>query len=199
MDDIQTGADSSVKLKYVVAGWMAIVSAVLLVPYAILSLVFHIRPDAVAVLLPISILIVILQMTCSIFALIQFRNLLNERYRFHEVDTLVPILIPGGIAITFVLFMGFIFPALKIPALVVLIILDIPVSIVGILFGIRLLRLKAKLHGLLQPLAYMHILASIFFLTLILGTLGLLIMAVFEVLLGILFLHRDEDEEVEFV
>lgn len=199
MDDIQTGIDSGVKLKYVVAGWMAIVSAVLLVPYAILSLVFHIRPDAVAVLLPISILIAITQMTCSIFAFIQFRNLLNERYRFHEVDTLVPILIFGGIAITFVLFMGRIFPALEIPALVVLIILDIPVSIVGILFGIRLLRLKAKLHGLLQPLAYMHILGSIFFLTLILGTLGLLIMAVFELLLGILFLRGEEDEEVEFV
>lgn len=189
----------SVKLKYVVAGWMAIVSAVLLVPYAFLSLVFHIRPDAVATLLPISILIVILQMTCSVFAFIQFRNLLNERYRFHEVDTLVPILIFGGIAITFVLFMGFILPALKIPALIVLIVLDIPVSIVGILFGVRLLRLKAKLHGLLQPLAYTHILGSIFFLTLILGTLGLLVMAVFELLLGILFLRGEEGEEVEFV
>jgi len=41
---------------------------------------------------------------------------------------------------------------------------------------------------------------SIFFLTLILSVLGLLTMAAFDVMLGLLFLQgREEDEEVDFV
>jgi hypothetical protein len=184
---------------YTVAGWMAFTSAVLLVPYAVLSIILDINPRA-ASLLPIIVLIAIVQMACSIFAFIKFRDLLNERYGFHDIDNLVPILIFGGILIFIFAVTGRAFPAIKIPALVLLIATAIPVSITGIVFGIRLLRLKAKLHGLLKPLAYTHIIGSVFFLTLILSALGLLTMAAFDVMLGILFLSgREEDEEVDFV
>jgi hypothetical protein len=185
---------------YTVAGWMAFASATLLVPYVVLSLIIDFNPRATHTLLPIIVLIAIIQIACSIFAFIMFRNLLNERYNFHDIDNLVPILIFGGIFIFVVAIAGRAFPALKIPALVLLILSAIPVSIVGILYGVRLLRLKAKLHGLLKPLAYSHIIGSIFFLTLILSVLGLLTMAAFDVMLGLLFLQgREEDEEVDFV
>jgi len=185
---------------YTVAGWMAFASATLLVPYIVLSLIMDFNPRATHTLLPIITLIAIIQMACSIFAFIKFRDLLNERYNFHDIDNLVPILILGGIFIMAVALTGRALPALKIPMLVLLILSAIPVSIVGILYGIRLLRLKAKLHGLLKPLAYTHIIGSIFFLTLILSVLGLLTMAAFDVMLGLLFLQgREEDEEVDFV
>ena len=185
---------------YTVAGWMAFASATLLVPYIVLSLIMDFNPRATHTLLPIIVLIAIIQMVCSIFAFIKFRDLLNERYNFHDIDNLVPILILGGIFIMAVALAGRAFPALKIPMLVLLIVSAIPVSIVGIIYGVRLLRLKAKLHGLLKPLAYTHIIASIFFLTLILAVLGLLTMAAFDVMLGLLFLQgREEDGAVDFV
>lgn len=200
MENIQTDVESRDNFRYLLAGWCAITSAVLLVPYALITLIVDIRPDLVPILIPFMILIVAIEMTCSIISFILFRNLLNERYGFHEIDNLVPILVLGSIAITCVAFAGRIFPAIKIPALVMLIVLDVPVAITGILYGLRLLRLRAKLHGLLKPLAYAHILASIFFLTLILSLLGLLAMAAFYAMLGILFLRGEEDErDVEFV
>jgi hypothetical protein len=200
VENIQTEAGSQDDFKYTLAGWCAIATAVLLVPYALISLILDIRPDLVPVLIPFLILIVAVEMTCSIVAFILFRTLLNERYEFHEIDNLVPILVIGSIAITCVAFVGRLIPAIRIPALVMLFVLDVPVAITGIVYGTRLLRLRAKLHGLLKPLAYTHILAGIFFLTLILSLLGLLTMAAFYAMLGVLFLRgEEEDQDVEFV
>jgi hypothetical protein len=201
VDDVRTN-DQSRKdsYQYTAAGWAAIASATLSVPYAVLALITDIKPRTLPTLMPIIVLIGVIQMACSIYAFIKFRDLLNERHKFHDIDNLVPILVLGGIFIYAVATAGKAFPALKVPALVLLITAAIPVSVVGILYGVRLLRLKAKLHGLLKPLAYTHIIASIFFLTLMLGVLGLLTMAAFDVMLGILFLQgREEDEEVDFV
>jgi hypothetical protein len=170
------------------------------VPYALLALITDFKPRALPTLMPIIVLIGIIQITCSIYAFIKFRDLLNERHRFHDIDNLVPILVLGGIFIYAVATAGKAFPMLKVPALVLLITAVIPVSVTGILYGVRLLRLKAKLHGLLKPLAYTHIIGSFFFLTLILGVLGILTMAAFDMMLGILFLQgKEEDEEVDFV
>ncbi len=186
--------------KYTIAGCLAIASGALLLPYTILSIAVDVNHSTVPVLMPIIVLIAIVQMTFSIFAFIQFRNLLNERYGFHDIDNLVPVIVIGGILITFISILGKSYHVLRIPALVLLIIFAIPVSIAGIMYGIRLLRLKAKLHGLLRPLAYTHIIGNIFFLTLILGFLGLLTIAAFDIMLGIMFLQgREEDDAVDFV
>lgn len=199
MNDTETEGMTQDYFKYKVAGWFAFVAAALTPPIVLLSFVTEIRPRTATTLLPIIVLLGIFHLIFDLFALLQFRNFLNERYRFHEVDTLVTIIIFGSIAITFVMYIGKAFGALAIPMLVLLIMIGVPLSIVGIIFGVKLLKLRASLYGLLKPLAYLQIIASVFFMTMVLSFVGQLVMAASNVLLGILFLQGEEEEKPDFV
>ena len=201
MEDARSNDDHmDVDFKYIVAGGMSLAAAVLLLPYIVLSLVTEIRPHTLATLLPLTVLIGVLELICSIFAFIIFKSLLNERYRFHDVDNLFPIIIFGSIIIFFAGLTGKAFPGVRIPAMVLLIGTGIVTSITSIVFGVRLLRLRARMHGLLKPLAYTYIIASVFFLTQILAIIGLLVNVAGSVIMAIIFFSgREEDDRVDFV
>lgn len=199
MNDTQIEGNKQDYFKYKVAGWFAFASAALTAPIVLMSLIIDIRPRTATVLIPILVLLGLFDLIFSLYAIYQLRNFLNERYQFHEADTLITILIYGSIVITFIAYLGRAFPAIAIPALVMLIAVGVPLSIVGIMFGVKLLKLRASLYGLLKPLAYIHIIASVFFMTIVLAFVGQLVMAAFSVLLGIMFLQGEEEEKLDFV
>ena len=192
---------------YALAGWLAITSAALIFPYTILGLLFDASPRRFWALLPFITILLIVQTACSLYAFYRFRDLLNERYQFHDVDMLIMILIWGTVLLTaflcfsrFVLLLGLPPLAVKIPSLILILAIGIPLSILGIVFSVKLLKLKGTLNGLLKPYAITYIVGCAFFLTVVLAFLGLFAMAAVDVMLGIIFLRgREESMVPEFV
>jgi hypothetical protein len=141
-------------------------------------------------------------MACSLYAFYQFKILLNERYQFHDVDMLVTIIIIGTIFFTAIVLVFRAMPAinLRIIGAAAIGVIGMPLAVLGIVFSVKLLRLNQSLHGLLKPLAFTNLAACCFFLTFFLALFGLLLAAVFDLLLGIAFLRGEEKEpEPEFV
>ncbi len=197
MNIIRVEENSAVDIRYAVAGWLAIASATLFLPAFFITVLHDI--GKAAGLLPFVVLLYGLQTAFSVYAFYQFKNLLNEYYEFHETDNLIIILIIAQIVIVCFALLGRIFPVILIPSVIMLVVLGIPTGIVGIIFGVKLLRLNASLHGFLKPLAYLSIAGSICMLTFLLIPIGLIIFAVSDAILGAVFLKGKEGVKVEYV
>jgi hypothetical protein len=70
-----------------------------------------------------------------------------------------------------------------------IVMLGIPLAVLSIIFGVKLLRLQDDLFGLLRPFAYVTIAAGVCFVTILLAPLGLVVDAVSNVILGVIFLR----------
>lgn len=135
----------------------------------------------------------------GIYALIKFRQLLQERYDFHAVDDIILILILGGIILGGLSYAGRLVDQ-NIPVMLMGVVMAIAVGVIGIIFALRLLKLPATLNGYLKPLAYTELIASICFILVLLAPIALIMMVVFNVLLGLVFLSGEDSlEEVDFV
>ncbi len=192
--------------KYTLAGWMAITGAIMIFPEIIMGMLLDIKPEKLGILIIPYVFITIAETAITLFAFFRFKQLLNERYEFHRVDTLIIFIIFGSMILTsiglFVRTMNTlgIIPSDSINLSVIftslVIILSIPLAVAGIVFGLKLLKLERGLSGLLKPLAYTQIVASICLASIILMPLGLVFMIAFQIMLGIVFL-RDGDELIE--
>jgi drug/metabolite transporter (DMT)-like permease len=142
----------------------------------------------------------------GVYVLIMFRKLLNERYNYHGIDTLIIISIWWSILFqisnlimkAYAVLIG-LEPRL-ILALIYLsffIIAMLTIGIVDILIAVRLLKIKDKLNDLLRAFAYITIIAGILEASIVLSPLALILVPVTCVILGMIFLR--EKEEVEFV
>ena len=190
--------------RYETVGWLSITSAILLFPTMLLGLVLEIgrRPAMLLLLVPY-VLLFVLSVGLSLYALYRFKGLLNDRYQFHEVDNLITAIVILGsvmlvVAISAKIGATFIKinthdPATLIPialgAMTIFALIGLPLSILSIIFAVKLLRLRDDLHGLLKPYAYTTIVASALFATFILAFLGFFLDAACSVMLGLIFLR----------
>jgi len=189
---------------YALVGWLAIASAILTLPSVALGLLVEvIRKPAGLLLLGPYLTLSLAAMAFSLYALYRLRNLLNDRYQFHDVDHLIVAIIFGVIALTAVGCVGKVAGVLgralgirdavilpfALTMLAVLVVIGIATSILSIVFGVKLLRLQDDLYGLLKPFVWCTIAAAVCFVTLILAPLGGLVDAAATILLGIIFLR----------
>jgi hypothetical protein len=193
--------------KYKLAGWAAIMSALVFISafglliYGDLKMIPAFNPGGSRTnLLHIVILLDVISKIFLVYAYLRFRTLLNERYQFHAVDTLIIVLIVGGILLGMVSYLARAFPVFKIPMAVVGALLAVALGILGIVYAVRLLRLNGDLNGMLKPLAYTSMAASICFTLVILTPIGLAIEVAATILLGVALLRGDQEpEELEVV
>lgn len=185
--------------RYALAGWLSIASAVLLVPEIGLSVLLKFLASGLeALIAPLHVV----NLAIGIFVLYMFRSLLNERYNFHGVDIPIMILICTNIVFfilgLFDLFSGIIMgaAALALGISVLTMVLFVLFSIVNIVFGVMLLKLKNDLFGLLKPFAYMTIASGVLGATVILAPLGLIAAVAALVILGMIFLRAKEEAEI---
>ena len=196
--------------RYTLAGWLAIIHAILL-PLAIgvgifEELIGYAKFRAHAPQFGVSDILSTISVVLIVYVLVVFRKLLNERYNYHEVDTLITISIwcailftLGGIVIQSVI--GLLWP---VPELVVVLtfvpffaIATITIGIVDIIMGVKLLRAKDKLNDLIVAFAYISLVAGLLEVTVVLSPLSLILVPVLSVVMGMILLR--EKEAVEFV
>jgi len=190
--------------QYEVVGWLSITAAILLFPAVLLGIILEVsRKPAVLIFLVPYVLLFGASMGLSLYVLYRFKRLLNDRYEFHDVDNIITaILILGGV-------MGVIGIGVKIAGTFLKInvqdpvtllpmaigavsffaLVGLPLSILNIVFAVRLLRLTNNFGGLLKPYAYTTIAASALFATFLLAFLGFFLDAACSVMLGMIFLR----------
>ena len=189
---------------------MAIASAILLSPEAIFGMLLDIRPKILGMLVLPWTIITAIEVSFSVYAMLRFKRLLNERFNFHRVDTVILLLIAGSVIMTCY---GATVRVMKVLGVIphdnirvaivitsVIVLLGIPMAVIGVVFVLRLLKLDDDLGGYRKPMAYVNIIASICFATMILAPVGMLLSAAFSFMLGLVFLRGSELEVTpEFV
>jgi hypothetical protein len=142
------------------------------------------------------VLLDVLSKVLGIYAILRFRSLLNERFEFHAVDTLIPVLIVTGIIMGAFSYLARVVEAV-IPLMAAAVMVGIVSAILGVVFAVRLLQLPGDLRGYLKPLAYTYGAASICMGLVILAPLGLVLFTAGDVILGLILLGADRLEELE--
>ncbi|MCK4721644.1 hypothetical protein KAU08_13330 [bacterium] len=198
--------------KYRIAGWMALASVCVVIPCGVMNMLIGARPDKFFSLIPVLAYFSLLEWTLSSYAFYRFKDFLNEHYNFHKVDVFIIIFIISSmimyiIMITTLVLAGDSMPTrgmpihpAKIAGIIGVAANGLIFGILGIIFGVKLLKLEAGLHGLLKPMAYVAIAGSICILLFLLAPLGSLLFSVFTILMAIVLIKGKDREEIpEFV
>jgi hypothetical protein len=142
----------------------------------------------------------------SVYILLVFRSLLNERYDFHEIDALIIASIAWAVlfqiaSLTLRTFLVLTWPvsqtAMTIVYFAFMSLTMVTIGVIDILIGVRLLRVKDKFNDMLKAFAYVTLAAGILEVTVFLSPLSLILVPMSMVILGLLLLR--EKEEAEFV
>ena len=195
--------------RFAPAGWMAIAGAILTLPLMGMGFLFDILVTKLGGLHPLLPLIYVAlgvaQATLVIYAFYRFKVYLNETHEFHRTDVLMMAIIAGAIVITtiglsgrFITWMGAPIPV-TIAFVAGMVLVGVPVGILSVIFGIKVLEIEDTLHGLLKPYAFLNIVAGVCFATFILSPLGLLIGAVGDVVMGMILLRSGAEAVPDFV
>jgi hypothetical protein len=146
----------------------------------------------------------------SLIALYRFRELLNERYEYHGVDTLVTFVIITITILVFLSVVGRMVVALlglggeavgvAILFVIPIMLLGVAIGVVSIILGVRLLSLENDLQHLIRPYAVVSIIGGVCFALIVLAPLGMLLLIAENVLLALTFFRASESEPtLEFV
>jgi len=197
--------------EYTVAGWLAIAAAIITIPMLVAGIALEIVARAAPALTPILMLVYTIVVLChtgfSVYAFLRFRTMLNTRHRFHDVDALVTAIVIGVILLTLFMIpakaLGLIYAKDNLPvvitALVVMVFFALTMSVLSIIFAIRLLRLESNLNGFLKPYAWITIAAAACFALFITAPLGLLLDAAGNIILGLILIKPPAEPVPEFV
>lgn len=195
--------------RYLLAGWMSIIAAVLFPLQFIVGIVqgiigaraFHIKGPIVG---PADFLGLI-STALAVYVIIMFRQLLHERFRYHGVDLLITISIWWLIGFQILgLMLKTMLLLTNLPELMQIVMMlglfsvaMVTVGIVDIMIAVRLLKLREQMSDLLAAYVYLTLAAGILEVTILLSPLALILLPITSIILGVVFLR--EKEEAEFV
>ncbi len=185
--------------QYALAGWLAIVSAVLLFPEIGLAALSEFVSTGFDILvIPIHIANAII----GVYILLRFRQLLNQEFDFHAADNLLTTLILINVVSSIVslvsLSVGFLGIGVsgKDALSIVFVVLFVIYNFVTIAFGVVLIRMERDLFGMLYPFAYTSIGSGVCGATVILAPVGLLAAMAALVMQGMILLRAGREAEI---
>ncbi len=194
--------------KFSNAGYMSIVAACIIGINIILVGVIGLGIASFIVIAMVLSATSLVQMILTTIVFIRFKNFIDKTFGSNTVDTLVILVLLGELALTTTALLMTILVTLNMTTDVVsfltIIGVAIPVAVIGIIFGIKLLNLKGEVNLLLKSMAFIFISKSLVLGLILLSAVFLVIPAVFNMtfmlLLGILLMRGiEEPREVEFV
>lgn len=196
--------------KYAVAGWLAVVQAIIMPVSIIMAVVeegvakglLHIRRPFIG---PSDLLMVIFT-AIAVYTLLMFKRLLNEHYGYRDLDLLIYISIWWAIVFEAIdLLLTYLvmtmWPVNEMAVAIVFIVFMVgamvTIGIVDILIAVKLLRVREHFSEYVRAFAYVSIVAGICEVTVLLSPVALLLVPVTCVILALIF-FRDR-HEVEYV
>ena len=209
IESIGESPQSSIRdLRFKIAGWFSIYVGIFEIPLFIFSLFARSDPSLKPVLLYTAFLpLILIRWVCVVYALIQFRRLLNERYGFYKADVIITIQIVVSVitCVKDILMNNLeaLFPLSDLTSGLggALYIFSLLVDgTVGIFLGATLLAIREDPYGSLRLYAVITIISSSCLLTILLLPVAGLLFLVGSVILGIIFLKAgDSEPQVDFV
>jgi tellurite resistance protein TehA-like permease len=115
------------------------------------------------------------------------------RFRFHDVDVTILLLIWGNVILAAVSLLSLGSRGFERAMSTLSILAFVFFGILSIMFATRLLRLPGNLYGLLKPFCYISIVGGICFITVFLSPMGIIAGAVTDVILGVIFFRAAEE------
>lgn len=167
---------------YTLAGWLSIISAALTLPMVFMSVFFLYAKGEYKVTQTILLTI---NTGIVIYIFFSFKELLNNKFNFKEVNTFVDILIVGNAFLLLLIIFSFFIEIFIVDLLVIIAIITL--GIVQVVIFIKLLDLKEDLYGHLKPLAYSSIIAGILTASIILTVVSFIPSIISDIMLGMIF------------
>lgn len=194
--------------KFATAGWLAIAGAILVlpvIPCAIIVDVMHEKGVFNAPFAGAFLLLSVAQSLMVVYAFYRFKSYLNELHHFRRTDLLITAIVIGVIVITTIGVIARLTvwagapDSVRFTFLAFMVVVGIPLGVLSVIFGIKLLELKDSGIALMKPYAYLHIVAGALFATFFLAPIGLLVGAVGDLLMGLMLLGKSPVVKPEFV
>ncbi|HEY6872806.1 MAG TPA: hypothetical protein VI298_08790 [Geobacteraceae bacterium] len=179
--------------RLMVTGWLAMASAMLTIPWFILTVLLGEQKGVVPKAAEAAMLVAGTVLT--VYLLVALLRLLHEKYAFRQADLPIDLLIKANIVSAAVSLLGLALNQLESAVGVFAIIMVIFVGVLQIAFGVRLLRLPDSLQGLHRPYCYLNIVTGFCLVLLVLLPVGMLTGAVADVMLGTIFFQAAASSE----
>ncbi len=181
---------SLTKEKLHLAGWVSVANAIFTIPAIAMSFFLESMEGTGARLAQAILLVVGLGL--FVYILSSLKQLLNSRFRFHDVDIYISYLLWGNVSLSLFHLLSLVNKEFESAVGILSILAYIFFGILSILFAHRLLRLPYSLYGLLKPYCYLTIVSGACFITILLLPVGILVGAITDVILGIIFFRAAE-------
>ncbi len=194
--------------RYSLSGWLAISLAVLFPLNVVVGVIQSIVGKKLLglegpVVGPSDLLAVVFTLLLA-YVLYMFKRLLNDRYDFHGVDTLIIVVIWWNVVFTLCSItlrllgavMGYETDTGYLIAFLLFFILALTsAGILDILLAARLLQIKEGVDDLLKAFIYVTMASGVAEVTVILSPLAFVLIPVWCVILGMIFLRQREEEQ----
>lgn len=167
------------------SGWLAMASAILTVPWLILSL--SVAGNKNMMVKGVEAAMLAAGTALTVYLLAALRRLLHEGYRFTGADLPLRLLIWVNIIAAGVSIPGLAIPTLEASLDMFSLVLVVILGIVQIIVGIRLLGLSADFQGLWRPYCYLNMGTGFCLAVTVLAPVGMITGAIEDVMLGTIF------------
>ncbi len=169
------------------AGWLSIIAAGLIIPGLAISLSLEMAKEKSFALLSLEGLYNIGYGLISVYLFVMFKRLLNQKASFHEVDTYINLLIWLTIAHMALNVIALPFTEAKELLEMGMYFLLIPIGLIHVVFGAKLLKSEDNLFGYLKPLSYLTIATGIMMALIVLALFAMITCIIGNVILALVF------------
>ena len=173
------------KEKLNMAGWISITNAIFTIPAIVMSYYLE-STEGTEAKFAQGVLIAV-SLGLFVYILFSLKQLLNVRFRFHDVDIYISYLLWGNLSLSLFLFLALANKEFESAVSILSIMAYIFFGILSVLFAKKLMRLPYSLYGLLKPYCYITVISGVCFITIILIPVGILTGAITDFILGIIF------------
>jgi len=170
-----------------VAGWLAVASSFLTLPWFLFTYPLADRHDLVFTAAKAGMMIG--RLTLLIYLFLVFQQLLTKRYAFTGANVTISLLIQASIVHTSAVMLGLAVPELAAAVTVFGLVMAVIIGVLHIMFGMWLLHLPASLGGMHRPYCYLNIVTGFALASVILLPLAMVTSTISDLMLGTIFLY----------
>jgi len=173
------------------AGWLSITNAIFTIPAIAMSFFLESMEGTEARF--VQAILVVVSLGLFVYILSSLKQLLNSWFRFHEVDISISYLLWGNLSLSLFHLLSLVNKEFESAVAILSILAYVFFGILSILFSTKLLRLPYRFYGLLKPYCYITIASGACFMMVILLPVGIVVGAVTDIILGIVFFRAAEE------
>lgn len=180
--------------RFRIAGCLAMLNAFLTIPWVILTYLLSAREG-----LFFKIAELFMQTASTlifIYTSLTLLRMLNQRYAFHDIDRFIGWMIKANVVLAAVGIVGIASPAVASSAGTLALILIVPLGVIQLMLGLRLLRLSDEPKSLFRAYGYLNLVTGFCLATIIMIPVGIFSGAVADIMLGTIFLQAASPGQV---